>query len=102
MITPVVGQTVYITSRHRVRAGKGISAVKVSELVYATCMGVRGVVSFYAGRSLYGIDEAYETREDATTDLVLTVADERKLERARYDSIFARLDRAMQAAASGA
>lgn len=98
MITnPQVGQTVYVINRQRVRAGKGVVKAKITELVYTTCMGVRAVTSFYAGRSFYGTNEACAAYEDAVNEAHKIVAREKALEYSRYMDIRSRLDKAARA-----
>lgn len=90
---PEVGKTYWVTSRERVRSGRGVRAVTVTEVVYATsCYGHRGPTGVQLkGGSYVGLSNLYDNEAEAAAAAILLINNEIALERARFMQIMGRL-----------
>lgn len=63
---PAIGDTVWVVTRERVRAGKAPFSVRVQHLTYATSQGVRAPCGVSSDRGTYhSLDSLWPSREGA-------------------------------------
>lgn len=90
----------FVVTRERVRAGKGIRVVPTAnhEWIWNTVNGQRRPWALQLGkRSTFTLDELYLTEAEARTALEETAAIEWKQEKERYEEVCERLRSAISA-----
>lgn len=88
----------YVASRERIRAGKGVLAIKPSAWIRANGRPL----AVQAGRSLYLLETCYPTQEAARAVARAMLIAEHTIEMRRYEAACAKLKKAGQALGVGA
>lgn len=82
---PAIGDTVWVVTRERVRAGKAPFAVRVHQLVFTISEGVREPHGVYTDRIVYhSLDSLWPSREDAVRATQAIASFEQEAEDVKY------------------